>query len=119
MVGAMPQVVLTYRDHIDDLFEAMRLARDVQKWLVESYVYDFAKHSGKINSVHIASVFENIPAQLSTYMDGSVKRYRFKGVIPRKKGFAELRGPIEWLEKSGLVLRVCKKAQLPLESFSK
>jgi hypothetical protein len=69
--------------------------------------------------MHIVSVFENVPMQLSTNLDGSVRRYRFKGVIPRKKGYAELQGPIDWLEKAGLILKVkvCKKAQIPIDSF--
>jgi len=119
VTGGMPQVVSTYLTHRDDSFEAMRRARYVQEKLIESYNNDFAKHSGKINSLHIVSVFENVPLQLSTTIDGSVKRYRFKGVIPRKKGYSELQGPIDWLEKSGLILKVkvCKKAEMPLESF--
>jgi len=120
VTGGMPQVVSTYLTYNrDDLFEAMKRARDVQEKLVESYNNDFAKHSGKINSIHIVSVFENVPVQLSANIDGSVKKYRFKGVIPRKKGYAELQGPIAWLEKSGLILKVkvCKRAEIPLESF--
>ena len=119
VTGGMPQVVSTYLTYRDDLFEAMKRARDVQGKLVESYNNDFAKHSGKINSIHIVSVFENVPVQLSANIDGSVKKYRFKGVIPRKKGYAELQGPIAWLEKSGLILKtkVCKRAGMPLESF--
>ncbi len=119
VTGGMPQVVSTYLTHREDPFEAIKKARDVQGKLVESYNNDFAKHSGKINSLHIVSVFENVPLQLSANIDGSVKRYRFKGVIPRKKGYAELQGPIDWLEKSGLILKVkvCKRAEMPLESF--
>ena len=119
VTGGMPQVVSTYLTHRDDPFEAMKSARDVQERLVEGYNNDFAKHSGKINSLHIVSVFENVPLQLSANIDGSVKRYKFKGVIPRKKGYAELQGPIDWLEKSGLILKVkvCKRAEMPLESF--
>ena len=119
VTGGMPQVVSTYLTYRDDPFEAMKRARDVQGKLVESYNNDFAKHSGKINSLHIVSVFENVPLQLSANIDGSVKRYKFKGVIPRKKGYAELQGPIDWLEKSGLILKVkvCKRAEMPLESF--
>ena len=121
VTGGMPQVVSTYLAYGDDPFEAMKRARGVQEKLVESYNSDFAKHSGKINSIHIVSVFENVPIQLSANIDGSVKKYKFRGVIPRKKGYAELQGPIGWLEKSGLVLRVkvCKRAEMPLESFCK
>jgi len=121
VTGGMPQVVATYLTYRRDLSEAMQKARKVQKKLVESYSNDFAKHSGKTNSIHIISVFENIPLQLSSNLDGSVKRYKFKGVMPRKKSYADLQGPIDWLGKSGLAIKagVCNKAQLPLASFSK
>ena len=33
---------------------------------------------------------------------GSVKRFRFKGVVARKRGYQDLRGPIDWLEKCRL-----------------
>ncbi len=119
VTGGMPHVLSTYLTYRDDPVDAMQRARDVQKKLIAGYNNDFAKHSGKTNSMHIVSVFENVPVQLSTNLDGSVRRYRFKGVIPRKKGYAELQGPIDWLEKAGLILKVkvCKKAQIPLESF--
>jgi len=119
VTGGMPHVVSTYLTFRDDRVDAMRRTRDVQKKLVAGYNNDFAKHSGKTNSMHIVSVFENVPMQLSTNLDGSVRRYKFKGVIPRKKGYAELQGPIDWLEKAGLILKVkvCKKAQIPIDSF--
>ena len=71
--------------------------------------------------MHIVSVFEDIPRQLSRNFEGSVKRYQFKDVIPKKKSYNELRGPIDWLEKAGMIIRIriCDKAELPLEAFCK
>ncbi len=46
----------------------------------------------------------------------------FKDVLPKKKSFADLQGPIDWLEKAGLILKkvnLCNRAEVPLESFSK
>ena len=51
---------------------------------------------------HMEAVFRNIPRQLSKSMDGSVQRFAFKDVIERKRRYAELRGPIDWLEKAKL-----------------
>jgi predicted AAA+ superfamily ATPase len=101
--------------------EAMDRARKTQKGLIEGYYRDVAKHSGKTNSMHIVSVFEDVPMQLSKNVEGSVSRYRFKGVIPGKKGYADLNGPINWLEKAGLIFKakICNKAALPIESFCK
>lgn len=121
VTGGMPQVVATYSKHRDNAIEAMNKARSIQKRLVESYHNDFAKHSGKVNSLHIISVFENIPTQLSANMDRSVKKYQFKDVIQRKKSYAELKGPIEWLDKAGLILKVkkCNRSEIPFETFCK
>jgi len=93
----------------------------VQKVLVDSYSKDFAKHSGKNNSIHIVSVFENVPLQLSVQLDASTKRYYFNHIIPGKRSFAELQGPINWLETAGLVIKVsiCNRAEIPLKAFCK
>jgi len=121
VVGGMPKAVQTYIDHKENKMHAFSEARTVQSALLDTYVRDFNKHAGKENAVHLSSVFENIPQQLSTIIDGSVKRYRFSGVIPGKRRFAELQGTIDWLIKSGLVLKVhiCTKAELPLKAFAK
>ncbi len=121
VVGGMPEVVLTYISQRESRAEAMRQARVIQEGLVESYYKDFAKHSGKLNSIHIVSVFENVPMQLSRNIEGSVKRYKFKEAIQGKRSFFELQGPISWLEKAGLLIKVkvCNRAELPLETFCK
>ncbi len=106
VTGGMPKVVSTYISLFEDRAEAKRQARDLQKGLIESYFKDFAKHSGKANAVHIVAVFENVPMQLAKNLEGSVKRYRFKDVILRKRSFAELQGPIDWLVKAGLLFKV-------------
>jgi len=121
VVGGMPQAVLEFVSGTDDKMLAFKSVRSIQQQLVESYYRDFAKHSGKTNSMHIVSVFEDIPRQLSRNFEGSVKRYQFKDVIPKKKSYNELRGPIDWLEKAGMIIRIriCDKAELPLEAFCK
>ncbi len=121
VTGGMPQVVKTYSKYRNNAIEAMHKARDIQNRLVESYHNDFAKHSGKENSLHIISIFENIPTQLSANIDSSVKRYQFKGVIQKKKSYVELQGPIEWLKKAGLILKVkkCNRSEIPFETFCK
>jgi hypothetical protein len=121
VTGGMPQVVSTYMENKADKLTAFGEVRKVQKFLVDSYSKDFAKHSGKNNSIHIVSVFENIPMQLSSQVDASTKRYYFNHVIPGKKGFAGLQGPIDWLENAGLTIKVnvCNRAEIPLKAFCK
>jgi hypothetical protein len=119
--GGMPEVVASYVHHRENQPEALNTARLVQKRLIEGYFKDFAKHSGKTNSMHIVSVLENVPMQMVNNINGSVKRYRFKNVVSGKKSFADLQGPIDWLEKAGLIIKVkvCNRAELPLEAFCK
>jgi uncharacterized protein len=121
VVGGMPQIVKHYFSLLDQPARAFNEVRKMQQDLINTYMSDFNKHAGKINSLHITSVFENIPRQLATYIDGSVHRYRFKDVIPGKKGFTELDGPINWLIKAGLAIKVdiCERSQIPLKSFCK
>ncbi len=121
VVGGMPQAVLTYLTYAADRARGFTEARKVQQALVDSYNKDFAKHSGKQNSVHIVSVFENVPLQLSAQIDASTKRYHFNHVIPGKKSYAQLIGPIDWLEKAGLIIKahICNRAEIPLKAFCK
>lgn len=121
ITGGMPDAVFEYLTVNDDRFEMTNRVRKIQKGLIDSYYKDFAKHSGKINAMHIVSLFENIPMQLSKTMGGQAKRFEFKNAIPGKKGFVEIRGPIDWLEHAGLIIKVkvCNRAEIPLESFCK
>ena len=95
--------------------------REIQKNLVISYMRDINKHSGKTNALHIETIFNNIPMQLARNFDDSVQRYKFKGIISNKKGYNELRNPIDWLLKAELIIKVkiANKAELPLKFFSK
>lgn len=106
IVGGMPEAVKRYMDLKENPYEAFTNVRVVQQGILEGYRGDFAKHAGKENAAHINRVFDNIPVQLSRDIDGSVQKYRFKGVIPNKSKFAHLDGPIDWLVRSGLVTKV-------------
>ncbi len=121
ITGGLPQIVKEYIPLRNTPVEARYNTRKLQQDLLASYYKDFAKHAGAINSMHIVAVLENIPMQLVRNQDGSVKRYIFKDVISGKKSFADLQGPIDWLEQAGLVIKVkvCNRSELPLESFCK
>lgn len=121
VTGGMPQAVLAYIANKADKLTAFNETRRAQKALINGFSKDFAKHSGKNNSIHIVSVFENIPMQLSAQTDASTKRYRFNHVIPGKKSFAQLQGPIDWLETAGIAIKIgiCNRAEIPLKAFCK
>ncbi len=121
VVGGMPRVVAAFLNSDFGDVDGYVTARTLQRGLLDTYMRDFNKHAGKVNAVHIASVFESIPRQLSANLDGSVQRYLFRDSVPGKRRFAELSGPIDWLVRSGLVYKVhiCTRPELPLMAFTK
>ena len=121
VTGGMPEVVSEFRSNKVDKFSGFSSARKIQVNLVKDYQNDFGKHAGKVNAVHIRTVFDNVPLQLASNVDGSIKKYQFKDVLPGKKGFEPLEGPISWLEHAGLLYKVpiCNHAGIPLKAYTK
>ena len=123
IVGGMPAAVMDFKyvsggnENIRNKYEA---ARRRQHLIAKDYVADIAKHSGKINARHIEGVWNQIPIQLSRVMDGSSKRFQFKDVLSGLNSFRDLAGPIDWLVKAGLVIKVpiCHAANSPLSAFT-
>ena len=64
---------------------------------------DFGKYAGRLHAQHIGAVFSNVPRQVASSQDGSVRRFRSMGVVARKRGYQGLAGPIEWLHAAKLV----------------
>ncbi|MBX9586235.1 MAG: AAA family ATPase [Gammaproteobacteria bacterium] len=121
IVGGLPEVVNTYKENSKDLFTAFNLAREKQSDLITGYFSDIAKHSGKINAMHINRVWQSIPEQLGLSQDGSAKKYKFKDVIPGIDRFSKMSGAIDWLESADLIIKVtiAHQSQLPLRSYTK
>jgi len=121
VTGGMPEMVDTYLREKESDPNIFRTVRKKQEDLLNTLKADFSKHSGKVNALHIASVYENVPLQLARYTDTSVKRFQFKNVVRGKKGYAELYGPIVWLENARLIIKVfvVNRAELPLLAFCK
>ena len=119
--GGLPEAVQAFLDAGGEGRTALGAARRVQQRLVMGYQSDFAKHAGTENAAHINRVFENIPEQIARTLDGSVGKYRFKGVIPGRSKFAQFEGPIDWLVRSGLALKtyIVEKPAIPLRSRRK
>ena len=94
--------------------------QDVHRNLIAGFERDFGKYCGKQSSLDLNRVFQNVPVQLDRSMDGSARRFRFKDVLPRKNRYAQLCGPIDWLESARLISRCylldCRPA-VPLRSL--
>lgn len=120
ITGGLPESILTYEKFKNKKSEVFAKVREVQGNLMRTHLADIAKHSGKENSMHIERVWSSIPSQLAREHDASSTRYRFKGVIPNIRGYSRLAGSIDWLEASGLILRVpiLNCGNLPLKSYT-
>lgn len=120
-VGGMPEAVLSWYNH-ENIIDRINAVNQVHTDLIIGYQRDFGKYKGQENALHIESVFFKIPTQLQKVIDGSVKRFEFKNVIERKKRYQDLRGPLDWLEKSKLISKnyiVTSQPQTPLKSLVK
>ena len=122
IIGWMPEVVQTYLDlRWESEIEVFRQIRKKQKDLIQSYKSDFSKYSWFVNALHILYVYEAICSQLWQSQDESVKRFKFSGVIPKKKWFNDLIWPLTFLWKSRLVIKtyIANKWNSPLKAYIK
>lgn len=113
-VGGMPEAVDAWYNREGGINQRCRRVKQIHEGLIAGYARDFGKYSGKTNAQQIESVFLNIPRQLSRSMDGSVRRFFFKDVIEKKRRYAELQGPIDWLEKAKLASKCYPIGSKPL-----
>ena len=102
-VGGMPEAVQTWFDGRQGIHERAREVERTHQDLVMGFERDFGKYAGRLHAQHIGAVFANVPRQLANSQDSSVRRFRFAGVIDRKRRYQDLRGPIDWLEAAKLV----------------
>ena len=121
VVGGLPEVVATYCEYKEDLFLAFAKVREKQDDLIKAYYVDIAKHSGKINAMHIDRVFHAVLTQMAQTIDGSVTKFKFRGVIPGITHYDRIAGAIDWLEAAGLIIKVpiVNTAHLPLKGYAK
>lgn len=119
ITGGLPEVVQIFSDYFGNLAEAFAKVRALQSELLENYLRDMAKHSGKIHAIKIQTVFQNIPLQLARENQSS-KKFVFKDVLPHRSNFELLEEPIEWLVQAGLIHKnhICKKALPPLRAYT-
>ena len=104
--GGMPEAVSTWFELADQsIVERVKTLTRIHADLVSGYLRDFGKYSGKVDAGLIESVFKAVPSQLSSVIDESVKRFKFKNVHERKSRYLELESAITWLEKCRLVLK--------------
>jgi len=120
--GGMPEAIKVYCSTLHQgKLAAYNAVRTVHENLVEGWVADIAKHSGRENALHIERVWTSLPSQLGRNLDGNSKRFRFKGVIPGKKSYRDFEGPVSWLRKAGMVnlVPVVNRGETPVSVWTK
>jgi predicted AAA+ superfamily ATPase len=121
--GGMPEAIATWFETTGkSILERTQAISDIHANLVEGYKRDFGKYSGKLDAQLIESVFSHIPSQLSSVLDESVKRYRFKGVFERKSRYADFESAISWLHRCRLTLQnypLSGNPRSPLAAYKK
>lgn len=108
--GGMPEAVKDYVDHEKNIFS---IDRSIQTSLQLAYLADMAKYvSSPQESVKISETYRSIPRQLAN------ENPKFKYNEVRKGiGKRDLSGALDWLEASGMILRI-DKVELPLSPLS-
>ena len=121
IIGGLPEAVNIYREHLENPYNAIKAVRNTQRDLLDTYMADIAKHSGKVNAQHIKRLWRNVPIQLAHTQDEGSQKFRFKDAVPKLRGYERLSSPICWLENARLILRtsIVNRAEIPLLSFSK
>ena len=119
--GGMPEVQCWFNLSKVSILDRNAAVSEIHANLIEGYKRDFGK-AGKLDSQLLISLFTHIPAQLSLVREASVKRFKFKGVHPRKSRYADFQSAIAWLHQCRLVLEnypIKGKARLPFAAYKK
>lgn len=125
IVGGLPEVVNYFceskKNKTISEIEIFTEVRNMQTNLLGNYFSDIAKHSGKVNAMHIDRVWHSVATQLAVVQDGSVKRFHFKDIVPGIDRYSRLVSAIDWLEHAGLIIKsnIIYQPNLPLMAYTK
>jgi predicted AAA+ superfamily ATPase len=101
--GGMPEAVSVWYTK-NSLLDRIHAVSEVHNNLIEGYRRDFGKYGYKADANVIEAVFNSIPSQLSSVLDDSVKRFKFKNVHERKSRYNDFENAILWLKRCRLAL---------------
>jgi predicted AAA+ superfamily ATPase len=115
IVGGLPEVVRIYCANKENKANAYSKVREKQEELIQAYMSDFSKYSGKVRANEIAAVFESIPVQLAR----ESKKFKASDAIPKSR-FSRLKSPIDWLIGAGLLIKVkiTNSGEIPFDAFA-
>jgi len=107
--GGMPEAVAHYTETNEGLG-----VRKIQKDILAAYSLDFAKYASAPDIPKLGMIWESIPAQL-----GKENRKFVFSLLRKNARIRDFENSIEWLEKSGLILRAFRvsTARQPLAAY--
>jgi predicted AAA+ superfamily ATPase len=107
--GGMPEAVDNYAT-TNELLEV----RKIQKEILTAYALDFAKYATAPDIPKLGMIWDAIPSQLAK----ENKKYIFS-MLRKSARIRDFENSIEWLEKSGLILRSFRisTARQPLSAY--
>ncbi|MCE5317344.1 MAG: AAA family ATPase [Parachlamydia sp.] len=120
IVGGLPEVVKIFCEEKKNLHTAFIKVREKQSAILDTYMADIAKHSGKVNAMHIARILQAIPAQMAQSQDSAASKFKFKGVVPGIDRYSRLVNAIDWLEAARLIIKVpiINSGNLPFSAYA-
>lgn len=120
VTGGLPEAIKTYVENKENFYDALMQVRRKQSEIIYGYYADIAKHSGKVNAMHIDRVWRAIPIQLAQSQDGTASRFQFKGILPGVDRYQRLANVIDWLQAAELIIKVpiVEHVELPLIAYT-
>lgn len=120
VTGGLPEVINVFNEQKENLFTAFQAVREKQNELLRTYYADIAKHSGKVNALHIDRVWQATPAQLARTQEGAANKFKFKDIIPGIDRYHRLANAIDWLMAANLIIKVpiVNSAEVPLSAYT-
>ena len=92
-IGGMPEAVAGYKNK-----ESFITIRQLQRNILDSYLSDFAKHSGKADAMKITKVWQSIPRHLSR----ENRKFTFSAIKNSARA-RDYESAIQWLLNAGLI----------------
>lgn len=107
-VGGMPEVVSIWFASEIELVKRTLAVRDLQNELLSAYSRDFLAKGNVVNGSHLNLVYDAIYTHIQHALvhEESNERFKFKGVIPGKSRFEELKSVMNWLDNAGLLHKI-------------
>lgn len=88
--------------------------REIQNEIINAYALDFVRYAASPDIPKLSLIWDSIPVQLAK----ENKKFVFT-MLKKSARLRDFENAIEWLEKSGLILRVfqVKTAKHPLKAY--